>query len=98
MLERALRRAGVRKKPLPSDVELGSTEAILGAVVAGMGVGFVSRWTLRAHLAAGRVVVPPGLDFVVRRTFHWALPTGGQKGAAARFLAFAQANPPRLMT
>ena len=32
----------------------------------------------------------PGLDLVVKRTFHWALPAGGLSGTAARFHAFAQ--------
>jgi DNA-binding transcriptional LysR family regulator len=97
VLDRALRRAGVRKKPLAIDIELGSTEAILGAVAAGLGVGFVSRWSLQTHLVAGRVVVIPGLHLVVRRTFHWALPSGGLHGVAARFCEFAAQNPPALV-
>ena len=94
VLERALRKAGIRKHPLPRDVELASNEAILGAVAAGLGVAFVSRWALAAHVAAGRITLVPGLDFVVRRTFHWALPSGGQEGVAALFLAFARREPP----
>jgi DNA-binding transcriptional LysR family regulator len=94
VLDRALRQAGIRRRPLPSDIVLGSNEAIFGAVAAGLGAAFVSRWSVQTHLAAGRVVLVPGLELVVRRTFHWALPTGGLRGAAARFFAFAQAHPP----
>ena len=93
-VERALRKAGVhRRAARDRDVELGSTEAILGGAVAGLGVAFVSRWSARAHLAAGLVRIVPGLDLVVRRTFYWALPAGALTGAAARFHAFAQRTP-----
>ncbi len=94
VLEGPLRRAGIRRRPGPLDLELASTEAILGAVVAGLGVAFLSRWSIQTHLAAGAVQLLPDLDFVVRRTFHWALPAGGLRGAAARFHAFAQRSPP----
>lgn len=96
VLDRALRQAGIRRRLQPGDVVLGSNEAIFGAVVAGLGAAFVSRWSVQTHLAAGRVVLVPGLDFVVRRTFHWALPTGGLRGAASRFFDFAQRHPPVL--
>lgn len=96
VLDRALRQAGIRRKPLPTDIVLGSTEAILGAVVEGLGVAFVSRWSVQTHLAAGKLALIPGLDFAIRRTFHWALPTGGLQGAPARFHAFAQRHPPVL--
>jgi DNA-binding transcriptional LysR family regulator len=94
VLERPLQRAGIRSKPLPGDLVLASTEAILGAVVAGLGVALLSRWSLQAHLAAGLVQIVPGLEFSVPRTFHWALPSGGLRGAEARFHAFAVRNPP----
>jgi DNA-binding transcriptional LysR family regulator len=96
VLDRALRQAGVRRKPLRADLVLGSNEAIFGAVTAGLGAAFVSRWSVQTHLAAGKVVLVPGLDFVVRRTFHWALPTGGLRGAASRFFDYAQEHPPVL--
>jgi DNA-binding transcriptional LysR family regulator len=95
VVERALARAGLRKrKGRGLDVELGSTEAILGGAAAGLGVAFVSRWSIRAHLAAGLVRVVPVPGLVVRRTFHWALPAGALSGTAARFHAFAARNPP----
>jgi DNA-binding transcriptional LysR family regulator len=95
VVERALAKAGVRRRSIRAlDVELGSTEAILGGAVAGLGVAFVSRVSVRAHLEAGLVRVVPGLDLVVRRTFHWALPAGALSGTAAHFHAFAQRNPP----
>jgi DNA-binding transcriptional LysR family regulator len=96
VLDRALRQAGIRHKPLASDIVLGSNEAIFGAVVAGLGAAFVSRWSVQTHLAAGRILLVPGLDLVVRRTFHWALPTGGLRGAASHFFDFARAHPPVL--
>ncbi len=90
VVERALRKAGVRRSAVRDlDVELGSTEAIVGGAVAGLGVAFVSRWSIRAHVTAGLIRVLPGLDLVVRRTFYWALPTGSLTGTAARFHAFA---------
>ncbi|WP_394823742.1 LysR substrate-binding domain-containing protein [Pendulispora albinea] len=94
ILDRALRAAGIRKRPLPTDLELASTEAILGAVAAGLGVAFVSRWSIQAHLSAGSVQIVPGLDFLVRRTFLWAVPAGGLQGTEARFYAFARSHPP----
>lgn len=95
VVERALRKAGITRGGIRElDIELGSTEAIIGAAVAGLGVAFVSRWSVRAHLAAGLVQLVPGLNLVIRRTFRWALPSGALSGAAARFHAFAQRSPP----
>lgn len=91
VVERALRRAGLARRAAHHlDVELGSTEAILGGAAAGLGVAFVSRWSAKPHVAAGLVRVVPGLDLVVRRTFRWALPAGAPGGTAERFLAFAR--------
>lgn len=91
VVERALRKAGLASRSARHlDVEMGSTEAILGGVVAGLGVAFVSASSARVHLAAGLVRVVPGLDLVVRRTFRWALPSMALTGAAARFYALAR--------
>jgi DNA-binding transcriptional LysR family regulator len=95
VVERALRGAGLRRRSARTlDVELGSTEAIIGGAAAGLGVAFVSRWSVRAHLAAGLVRVVPGAELVVRRTFHWALPAGALTGTSARFFALAMRSPP----
>ena len=94
VVERALVRAGVRRKEVRSlDVELGSTEAIVGGAAAGLGLAFVSRRSVRAHLDAGVVRVVPGLSLVVQRTFRWALPTGALSGPAAAFHALALRTP-----
>jgi DNA-binding transcriptional LysR family regulator len=93
VLERALAKAGVKRGSIRAlDVEFGSTEAIVGGAVAGLGVAFVSRVSVAAHLAAGLVRVVPGLDLAVRRTFYWALPSGALSGMAARFHALAVRN------
>lgn len=94
VVERALRKAGLEKRRARHlDLELGSTEVILGGVEAGLGVAFVSRASARVHLAAGLVRIVPALDLVVRRAFSWALPGGALSGTAARFYALAQAAP-----
>jgi DNA-binding transcriptional LysR family regulator len=91
VVERALRKAGLhRRQARRLDLELGSTEAILGGAAAGLGVAFVSRCSARAHIAAGELRELVALDLTMRRTFHWALPTGALSGTPARFLAFAR--------
>ena len=96
VLERALRKAGVRKGPQEGDLQLGSTEAIKGAVAAGLGVGFLSQWSLQDELASGRLRLLPLPDLRVRRAFSWVLPVDAPSGLAGRFLRHARASPPSL--
>jgi DNA-binding transcriptional LysR family regulator len=95
VVERALARSHVRRRGIRDlDLELSGTEAVVGAAAAGLGVAFVSRWSVRAHLAAGFVRIVPGLDLVVRRTFRWALPAGAIGGTSKMFYDFARRRPP----
>jgi DNA-binding transcriptional LysR family regulator len=97
VVDRALLRAGVRRRPGPEDLELGSNEAIKGAAVAGLGVAFLSRWGLGGADEAKllRRLSLPGLR--VTRLFRWALPAGGLHGPAARFLRLARRESPELL-
>lgn len=92
-LAKAFRHAGLPNRRGTLDIELGSTEAVVAGAIAGLGVAFVSRWSIRAHLAANLVRVVPGLELAINRTFRWALPSGGLRGAAAKFYALAQRSP-----
>lgn len=94
VIARALRAAGVRGKPQSGDLVLGSNEAIASGVAAGLGVGFLSRWSLAPHLASGRVRIVAGFALTVKRTFHWALPSGGLSGTAAHFVQHVTRTPP----
>lgn len=91
---RALRRAGVRSKPRASDVVLGTSTAVAGAAAAGVGLAFLSRWSLRPYLERGALRPVPGLALDMRRTFQWALPAGALTGSAARFHRLATRHPP----
>ena len=94
VVERALAKAGVKRGAVRDlDAELGSTEAIVGGAVAGLGVAFVSRVSVEAHVAAGLVRVVPGLGLAVKRTFRWALPSGALAGMAAKLHAQARRSP-----
>ncbi|XXF81553.1 LysR family transcriptional regulator [Myxococcaceae bacterium GXIMD 01537] len=98
VLERALRRAGVRRGAQAGDLQLGSNEAIKGAVMLGLGVGFLSRWSIRSELAQGRLRLLPVPGLRVERTFSWVLPVDAPSGTAGRFLRHARAAPPSLLT
>lgn len=93
----ALRRAGVRTRPLPHDPVLGASTSIANAAAAGLGVAFLSRWALAPLVASGRVRTLSGLSFSIRRKFQWALPAGSLTGAAARFHRLAIQQPPAPM-
>lgn len=94
VIARALRAEGARGKPQRGDLVLGSNEAIANGVVAGLGLAFLSRWTLAA-MGDGRLLPVPGFDLTIRRTFHFAQPTRGVTGTAAHFQRFAQRHKPR---
>ncbi len=92
VVERALVKAGIERDAIRAlDVELGSTEAILGGAAAGLGVAFVSRASAAALLAAGALRVVPRIELPLRRAFRWALPSGALVGLAARFHRLAGA-------
>ncbi len=65
VVERALTRAVGRRPPLGRDVQMGATEAIKGAALAGLGVAFLSLWSIRAELALGKLRVLPLRDLAI---------------------------------
>lgn len=65
--ERALQRAGGHIK---ASMELGHTEAIKQAVMAGLGIAFVSIHAIRGEIAAGRLRALRLRGLRIRRHFH----------------------------
>ena len=65
--ERALQQAGVRYRVA---MELDHTEAIKQAVMAGLGVAFVSTYAVRGEIATGRLRAVRLRGLRVRRHFH----------------------------
>ena len=90
VVEIALRHAGLRLTDLRIAMDLDSIVAIISAVEAGLGAGFVSEWAIQKELRLGTVRVIPveGLD--IRRAMHLIRPNGptpeGPAGAFERFL------------
>jgi DNA-binding transcriptional LysR family regulator len=90
VVELALRRAGLRPKDLRIAMELDSIVAIISAVEAGLGAGFVSEWAIQKELRLQTVRVVPveGLD--IRRDMNLIRPFGpipeGPAGSFERFV------------
>ncbi len=53
VIEKALLGVGLKKKDVQISMELDSTEGLLSAVAAGLGVAFVSQWAVRNQIALG---------------------------------------------
>ena len=71
-------------------MDLDSTEALLSAVEAGLGVTFVSRWAVRNQLALGTLRLARVRKFRLSRMFSLAYPLGpepsGNAGTFRRFM------------
>ncbi len=93
VIERALRGAGVALEPRPR-FELGGTEAIKAAAIAGLGIAFLSRWSMRRELALGLLRPLPGRGLSVARSFRWAMAGGGLGGPARSFFSYASRRRP----
>jgi len=95
VVELALRRAGLRLGDLRIAMNLDSIVAIISAVEAGLGAGFVSEWAIQKELRLGtlRVIPVDGLD--IRRDMHLIRPFGPMPaGPAGAFESFALASAP----
>jgi DNA-binding transcriptional LysR family regulator len=86
IVEAALAKVGLRKKDIRTAMEIDSTEGLLSAVEAGLGVTFVSRWAARNHLALGTVALAHVTGLRLSRRFSVAYPSGpSPRGSAGLF-------------
>lgn len=76
VMENGLRAAGINVADLTIATELGGTEAIKGAVEAGMGVAIISQWTLRKELRLGTLLARRLRKHPIKRTFRVIYPHG----------------------
>ncbi len=90
VVEDALLKTGLDLKHLQVTMTLDTTEGLLSAVEAGLGVAFVSRWAVRNQLTLGTLKLAHVKKLKLLRVFsvahrHGAIPKGSA-GAFHRFL------------
>jgi DNA-binding transcriptional LysR family regulator len=96
VVELALRRAGLRLKDLRVTMNLDSIVAIISAVEAGLGAGFVSEWAIQKELRLSTVRVIPVEGLEIRRDMNLIRPFGPiPEGPAGAFERFLLATAPR---
>jgi DNA-binding transcriptional LysR family regulator len=90
IVEQALQQAGVEVKKLRIAMTFDSTEGLLSAVEAGLGIAFVSRWAVRNQLALGTLKVARVRGLNLSRMFSVATVAGpepaGVPGLFQRFV------------
>jgi DNA-binding transcriptional LysR family regulator len=91
VVEEALAERGMPWRP---HLELGSTEAIKGAVAAGVGVAFVSHFAVASDVAAGRLAVVPIAALNLRRALYLVRARGKKRKRAE--VAFVERLDARL--
>lgn len=96
VVELALDHAGLPPRNLRVLLELDTTEAIKAAVESGLGVGFVSRWSIRKELRLGTLRTVQVADLQIPRDISAVLPLGpepqGLLGAFLHFIREASAS------
>jgi DNA-binding transcriptional LysR family regulator len=96
VVERAFQRVRLQRGPREGDLVLGDTEAIKTSVLAGLGIGFLSRWSIQRELMHRELEVIPLPDLAIHRSFSWIQGGGGLSGEAQAFLRWSRAHPPAL--
>jgi DNA-binding transcriptional LysR family regulator len=90
VVERALRRAGFKVKPLLS---LASPVAIKNCVATGLGLAIVSRLIIDLEVKAGLLGIIPLKDLTIQRPLHLQRIRGrSESPAAAKFMALVKAR------
>jgi DNA-binding transcriptional LysR family regulator len=97
VVENALVRAGLKRKDFNTRMELDSTEGLLSAVEAGLGITFVSRWAVRNQLALGTLKLARIRGLKLSRMFSLSYATGPKPaGIAGTFRSFLLSHPMKL--
>ncbi len=76
VIETTLEKAGLPARELHIVIELNSTEAILGSIESGVGVGFVSRSAIHRQLALGTLAVVTMKGLAIPRDLLLLTPPG----------------------
>jgi DNA-binding transcriptional LysR family regulator len=95
VVERALRKLRPALAPRAFDLTVGDTESIKSCVLLGLGIGFLSRWSIDREVSHGLLDVIRLPDLTIPRTFSWARIGGGVSGQAQLFQRFAVGFPPK---
>ncbi|HHP51131.1 MAG TPA: LysR family transcriptional regulator [Moorella mulderi] len=97
VLEERLQKAGFHLDPHQIIMELGSTEAIISAVEAGLGISFVTKWAPEKSAKLGRLAVVPLEGVNLKRDLYLVRRNQPLSPAAEAFISFSerwQLTPP----
>ena len=93
VVEMALLKRGVRTKQLNLAMEFDSTEGIITAVEAGLGIGFASLWSISKELQLGSLRAVPIHGIRIMRHLSIAYPPGQEpQGTTLAFLHFLRSR------
>ncbi|MGC2404723.1 MAG: LysR family transcriptional regulator [Acidobacteriaceae bacterium] len=96
IVEQALEKAGLDPRKLRVAMTFDSTEGLLSAVEAGLGIAFVSRWAVRNQLSLGTLKLARVRDLNLARMFSLATVAGPEPaGLTGRFHRFVLENAER---
>ncbi|MGB8539110.1 MAG: LysR family transcriptional regulator [Acidobacteriaceae bacterium] len=84
IVEQAFDKAGLDLKRLRLVMTFDSTEGLLSAVEAGLGIAFVSRWAVRNQLALGTLKLARVLELDLARMFSLATVAGPEPAGLTR--------------
>lgn len=94
VVENVLIQAGLKRKDLKIRMELDSTESLLSAVEANLGITFVSRWSVRRQLSLGTLKIARVGGVTFSRMFSLGYPAGPEPtGSGAAFRSFLLTHP-----
>lgn len=91
-VEERLARVGIHLNPGNVVIEVGSTEAVVAAVEAGLGLSVVSRWAVRKPVALGLVVAKSLEDVDLKRQLFVIYPRHPVARAVSALVEFLQNN------
>lgn len=93
VVEMALRKRGLKAKDLHLAMEFDSTEGIITAVEAGLGIGFASLWSISKERQLGTIRIVPIRGSRITRPLSVTYPIGQEpQGVALTFLHFLRSR------